>query len=47
MVNVKGKVLKISATVASLALLFGVATTQLACIFWFHQPKMPEGLKSK
>jgi cyclic lactone autoinducer peptide len=31
--------------IASLALAFGVLSAQSACVCWFHQPEIPEGMK--
>lgn len=31
--------------VCSLALLIGVSSANAACLHWFHQPKVPEGMK--
>ena len=30
--------------IAALALAVGVAAADSACIIWFHQPKVPQGL---
>ena len=32
------------AAVAGLALLVGVASVNSACIMWYHQPKVPQGM---
>jgi cyclic lactone autoinducer peptide len=44
------KKIKITLTVlgcilTSLALALGVASAQAVCIFHFHQPKIPQGMK--
>ena len=31
--------------VASLALMIGASTMNAACMFWFHQPKVPQGME--
>ena len=30
--------------VSALALVVGVASANSACLFWFHQPKVPQGM---
>ncbi|MDR0914803.1 MAG: cyclic lactone autoinducer peptide [Oscillospiraceae bacterium] len=37
--------LKVSGLVASFALAAGVTTLSSACIFIFHQPKVPTGME--
>lgn len=36
--------LRYGSALASLALAAGVTTNKSACIFWYNQPKEPEGL---
>lgn len=31
--------------VCSLVLLIGASSANAACLYWFHQPKVPEGMK--
>jgi cyclic lactone autoinducer peptide len=37
--------MKMGGVVASLALILGVSSSQMACALWFHQPKVPEGME--
>ena len=41
----KAAILKVGGMLASLALTLGVATEPSACMTWFHQPKVPQGLE--
>ena len=36
---------KISSTIPKIALSIGLNTSEQACIWWFHQPKVPESLE--
>lgn len=38
-------VLKLSSSLAALALLVGVSSAASACVFWFNQPKMPKAIE--
>jgi len=40
----KGIVLKWGSLLASLALLVGVTASSQVCWWWFHQPKVPQGM---
>jgi len=40
----KAVVMKLGGLLASLALVLGVASTQVACVMVFHQPKVPQGM---
>ena len=33
--------------IPALALLVGMSTASQACVWWFHQPQMPEQMKKK
>jgi len=44
MKNMKSAVLKWSGVLASLALIVGTVSVQPMCWFWFHQPKVPQGM---
>lgn len=41
---VKKLLMKYCSSLAALALLISVGTVTQACFWWFHQPKVPEGL---
>ncbi|MEI6579833.1 MAG: cyclic lactone autoinducer peptide [Eubacteriales bacterium] len=41
----QGALLKWGSLVASLALFVGVSSAQAACCWWFHQPKVPQGME--
>lgn len=45
MKNLKSAVLKWSGLLASLALVLGTASQQVACFLWFHQPEVPKGME--
>jgi len=32
--------------VTSLALLIGMASVNVACVLWYHQPKIPNGMEN-
>jgi len=36
--------IKLGGLVASLALIIGVASSQVTCVSIFHQPKVPQGM---
>ena len=36
---------KIGSAIPKLALSLGLNTSEQACIWWFHQPKVPESLE--
>jgi len=38
-------VLKLSSSLAALALLVGVSSAASACVFWFNQPEMPKAIE--
>jgi cyclic lactone autoinducer peptide len=38
-------ILKLSSSLAALALLVGVSSVTSACVFWFNQPKMPKAIE--
>jgi cyclic lactone autoinducer peptide len=46
MKNVERFIRRFGGTIASLALIVGVASANAACIWWFHQPKVPNGMKT-
>ena len=35
---------RIGGLIASLALFFGIASSQAACASWYHQPKVPQAM---
>lgn len=37
--------LKLSSSIAALALIIGVSTVDTACYFWFNQPEMPKSIE--
>jgi len=41
----RGLFLKSSTILASLALVFGVAASSAECYWYFHQPKVPQGME--
>jgi len=41
----KSFVLKWCVTIASLALTLGVASSDAVCFWWWHQPKVPQGME--
>ncbi len=43
--KIKGIALKWGSLVASLALFVGVTASTQACFWWFHQPKVPQGME--
>jgi accessory gene regulator B len=45
MKNFKSAILRWSAVLASLALVLGTASVKPMCYFWFHQPKVPQGME--
>lgn len=45
MKNMKSAVLKWAGVLASVALVLGTASQQIACVFWFHQPEVPKGME--
>ena len=44
MKQVKQAIIKIAGLMASFALVLGVTTATSACSWWYHQPKLPEGM---
>ena len=42
---IKNIMVKLGTAMASLALVVGVATESAACHWFFHQPKVPQGMK--
>jgi len=38
-------VLRFGSSVASIAMLVGVLSIKPTCVLWFHQPKVPQGMK--
>ena len=44
MAKLKGIMLKWGSLVASLALVFGIASSSVACVCWYHQPQMPKSM---
>lgn len=44
MEKLKGTFLKWGSLVASLALVLGVTSANVACMCWFHQPEMPKSM---
>ena len=45
MKNLKAAVLKWGGVLASLALVAGTISVKPMCFFWFHQPKVPQGME--
>lgn len=39
--------LKWGSAAASLALVLGVASSKSVCMFWFHQPKLPDRMRNQ
>lgn len=46
MKRINTAVLKFGSAIASIVLLFGVISTQPTCLLWYHQPKVPQGMKN-
>jgi len=38
---------KFGGIIASLALFLGATSANSVCIWWYHQPKVPKGLKNR
>ena len=45
MSGIKAATFKLGGILASLALIFGIASTQAVCMSWYHQPKVPQGME--
>ena len=43
--KVKALLRKLGSTICALALFVGMTSVNSACFAWFHQPKVPEGMK--
>lgn len=46
MKSLKNIALKLAGYVALLAVMVAVVSNSTACLFWFHQPEVPQGLKN-
>ena len=42
--RINSVLIKLGGLLASLALVFGVASSQAACVAFYHQPKVPQGM---
>lgn len=45
MKKLNSAVVKWAALLASLVLVVGSASMQACCVFWYHQPKVPQGME--
>lgn len=47
MTKVKKVLMHMGKSIPAFALMLGVVSNSQACVWWFHQPKVPEQMKNK
>lgn len=47
MTKFKSLIMRFGKIIPAFALVLGAASNSQACVWWFHQPKVPEQMKNK